>query len=237
MFAKNLKSSLALGLLAFLSSACVLQAHQVIASKVDKHYELKFWAHDGFESYKKEQFLYAQGYDLQGGKIKTGIDYKFDTPKILFESTPALIVTSFDAGYWSKTSKGYTPLAAYEAGGIVFDTLRSIKIGKTFFSSSMQLLQPLGLELEVTPLKDVFSLKPGDKLPVLVSYQGKPLAGAGFENQSDDLDELTNSYGIAFVPIKSKGLNIIAAKYEMPLLSDPQARRLLLQSSISFELK
>lgn len=77
----------------------------------------------------------------------------------------------------------------------------------------------------------------GDTLPVLVTFNGKALAGAKFENQTDDLSETTNEYGIAFIKIVSKGLNIIAARYEKPLLDDPQAKRLLIQSSISFNLE
>lgn len=214
-----------------------LQAHQSIASKVDKHYELKFWAHTGFAPYKKEQFLSAKAYDLQGKEIKTGVDYSFDQPHILTGSSPALIVTNFDAGYWSQTDKGYISKPAYETNTIVFDTLRSIKIGKTYFSFSDQLLQPIGLKLEVTPLTNPLEIKVGQKLPVLVTYNGKPLANSKFENQTDDLEEITNQYGIAFIPVKTKGLNIIAARYQEPLLDDPQASKLLLQSSISFELK
>jgi uncharacterized GH25 family protein len=37
--------------------------------------------------------------------------------------------------------------------------------------------QPVGLPLELVPLKDPFSVKPGDALRVRVLFRGKPLAG------------------------------------------------------------
>lgn len=221
----------------FVFGSNLLNAHQSIAQKVDKHYELKFWAHDGFAPYLKEQFLGAVAYDKDAKQIKTGIDYSKDIPAILTSSSPALIVTNFDAGYWSKTDAGYVQKPAYETNTIVFDTLRSVKIGKTFFDYSLPLSQPLGLELEVTPLVDPFSIKVGERLPVLVTYAGSPLANASFENQTEDLDETTNSYGIAFIPIKQKGLNIIAAAHKKQLLTDNNARWLMIQSSISYTLK
>lgn len=153
-------------------------AHQSVAVKVGQHYELKFWAHNGFEDYKKEQFLGAAAYDLSAKEIKTGVDYSKQPPAILTAAPAAIVVTSFDAGYWSKTDAGYVTKPAYEAAGVVFDTLRSLKIGKTYFAYSLALSAPLGLELEVTPLKDPFSLKVGDVLLVLVAYQGRALAGA-----------------------------------------------------------
>lgn len=212
-------------------------AHQSIAAKVGQHYELKFWAHNGFEDYKKEQFLGASAYDINAKMIKTGVDYSKANPAILTASSPAVVITNFDAGYWSKTDSGYVAKPAYEINGLVFDTLRSLKIGKTYFSYSPALANPLGLDFEVTALINPFNLKIGDILPVLVTYKGAPLKGAKFENQTDDLDVVTNEYGIAFIKIVSKGLNIIAARYEEPLLGNAQAKKLLIQSSISFTLE
>ncbi|MDO5046010.1 DUF4198 domain-containing protein [Campylobacter sp.] len=222
--------------------AICAQAHQVVASSVDKNkFELKFWAHDKFESYVSKQVLGAKAYDENLNKIKTGIAYHYDDdkkiPEILTEKSPAIITMIFDAGHWVQTDKGYTVGDRVKTKGIVFDAIKSMKIGKTYFSWNENFLKPIGLKLEVIALSDPFKVKVGESLPVLVLKDGKPAKGVGFETAKDDIDNVTNEFGIALIPIKEKGLNIIAAKSSEPIFNDPSAERMLIQSSISFEVK
>lgn len=228
-----------------LAAVCLtasLQAHQVVAQSVDKNkFELKFWAHEKFENYASEQFLGAKAYDENLKKIKTGVVYNYDddkkVPEILTEKSPAIITLTFDAKHWVQTDQGYIVGDRVKTKGIVFDAIKSMKIGKTYFSWNENFLKPIGLKLEVIALSDPFKLKVGDNLPVLVLKDGKPAKDIGFETAKDDLDNVTNEFGIALIPIKEKGLNIIAAKSSEPIFNDVSAERLLIQSSISFELK
>lgn len=227
----------------FMVMACsISQAHQVVTQSVDKNkFEAKFWAHGKFQDYVSAQVLGAKAYDESLKPIKTGIIYHYDdakkSPEILTEKSPAIMTTLFDAQYWVQTDAGYVTGDKVTAKGIVFDAIKSVKIGKTYLSWNEKMLMPIGLKLEVIALSDPFKLKVGDKLPVLVLKDGKPANGVKFEDAKDDLDEATNEFGIALIPIKDKGLNIIAARGEEPLFGDPKAERLLIQSSISFELK
>jgi hypothetical protein len=89
--------------------------------------------------------------------------------------------------------------------------------------------KPLGLTLEVVPLRDPFTLKPGDTLPVRVLFHGKPLAEAnlGWQHPGDGAAPRgtvrTDGRGEALVPIARTGLMAIrlthmtrprAAEYE-----------------------
>ncbi len=233
------KTFLAAGLAAVLGVSA--QAHQIIAQSVGANkFEAKFWAHGSFEKYKPQQLLGAKAYDKDLQEIKTGLLYNYGsdkTPEILTDKAPAVIVANFDAGYWVETNKGYIVGDKLSAKGIVFDAIKSVKIGKSYFSWNEKMLKPLGLKLEVIALANPFKLKVGDKLPVLVLKDGKPLAGAGFEDAKDDLSEVTNEFGIALIPVKAKGLNIIAARASESIFNDAKADTLFMQSSISFELK
>ena len=85
-------------------------------------------------------------------------------------------------------------------------------------------MQPVGHLLEIIPQKNPLSLGKGESLPVLVRYNGKPLEGAGIEvtNLVDQIAEdkierfKTDMNGIAQVPIRHKGLNVLAVDLDVP---------------------
>lgn len=219
-------------------SFVILNAHQIVAKKVDNAFEIGFWAHDKFIGYDKRSLIGVKAYNQQAKPIKTGVDYKNEVPKVLPIESPYIISSVFDAGYWSDTqSSGYINKAVNDVNEIVFDTLKSIKIGKTIFKWSENFTNPLGLKLEVTPLFDPLKLKVGDELIVLVTKDGKALKNASFEDKMGDIDVKSNNFGIAYLPIKEKGMQIFAVIYNENLVDDLQAQRLTLQSSLSFEVK
>jgi len=73
----------------------------------------------------------------------------------------------------------------------------------------------VGLPLEIVPLKDPFTLKPGDTLPVRVLFQNKPLADANLGWAHPDEGEMprgtvrTDGKGEALIPIGKTGLMTI----------------------------
>lgn len=72
--------------------------------------------------------------------------------------------------------------------------------------------QPIGLLLEIVPERDPFALKPGDTLPILVLFKGKPLpeANVGWQHPGDGETARgyvrTDAKGQALVPISKSGL-------------------------------
>ena len=80
----------------------------------------------------------------------------------------------------------------------------------------------VGHRLEIVPQADPFAAKPGDKLPVRVLWEGKPLADAGVEigdgmtkMKEEDIPRYkTDGHGIAQVPVAKAGLHIIAIDYK-----------------------
>ena len=70
--------------------------------------------------------------------------------------------------------------------------------------------QPLGLKIEIVPLKNPYRLHAGDSLPVRVLYDGRPLAGlelhAGSDaRNSEASDHVTDSGGKAVIPLSTSG--------------------------------
>lgn len=233
---KLLKLALIFGL-----TTTPVMAHQVLTEDLGSNkYEVKFWAHDGYEAYQPEQLIQVKGYDEALNEVRTGIRYNRGTekaPEVLTEKTAALMVSVYDAGYWVDSNAGFVVGDKIEAEGIVFGAISSIKMGKTYYEWNEKMLAPLGLKYEVIALSDVTKLKKGDYLSVLVLKDGKPASGVAFENNTDSLSEETNEFGIAYLPVNFDGLNILASTFEEPLFNDPKAETLFIQSSISFWVK
>jgi nickel transport protein len=216
----------------------VLFAHQITAKKnSDGTYKAAFWAHGKYQEFNIKQLKGATAYDANNNVIKTGIDYS-KGPTLLTTKKPAMITLTFDAGYWVKGDNGYESIDPTAYKGIVYNTLKSIKYGKRYFQWNESFLKPTGIYLEVLPLINPFSIKRGEKLPVLVLKEGKAYANAEFETSDyEDLNLKTNTYGIAYIPIKNTGLQIIAAKYYGDEINDSNVNKITIQSSISFEVK
>lgn len=221
-----------------LVATSTLFSHQITA-KVDKNgaYSAQFWAHGKYSDFKLTQLKGATAYDESNKEIKTGIDYSKNA-QLLMVKKPAMVVLSFDAGYWTQTENGYENIDPKKYKGIVFNTLKSIKYGKRYFKWSDNFSEPVGLSLEIIPLINPLLVKKGEKLPLLVLKDGKAFPNASFETSDyEDLDIKTNKYGIANIPVKSSGLQIIAAKYYADEVNDPNINKITIQSSISFEVK
>jgi nickel transport protein len=220
----------------FTASVCF--AHQVVASKKENSYEAIYWNHEAFEPYAKEQLKGVKAFGVNGKPISAGIDYSGNVPKILTDADVGMMSFSFDAGHWVKGTKGFEHVSANQAKGVVFGTLKSHKFSKTLFSWNEAFSKPVGLYMEVVPLVNPLMLKVGDTFPVLVLKEGVPLANAGFES-SDEEEPVykTDAYGIAQIPVKKKGLFIVAAKYYAQQYADPSVDAVTIQSSLSFTVK
>ena len=136
----------------------------------------------------------------------------------------ALVWGEYDNGYWVtlpgdrhfNTSKLHMPNS--------IDSGAFYKFGKALLpaaSASGAFDHKLGQRLEIVPTRDPFKSRPGGKLPVEVLYLGKPLPGIGVEI-GDGLTKMreeeiprykTDIHGIALLPIRKAGLQIVAVDY------------------------
>ena len=88
------------------------------------------------------------------------------------------------------------------------------------------------LTVDIIPQKNPATIKTGDTLPLLVMYQGKPLAGATLsavgegcklaEDQSWDQEVETNADGVAQVGISVAGPWLFSVRHKIPY-ADPEA--------------
>jgi uncharacterized GH25 family protein len=115
-----------------------------------------------------------------------------------------------------------------------------VQVGPADARTTRQMLTPVGLPLEIVPLKNPYALHAGEALPVRVLYEGRPLAGAlvmltNLEFDGRPLEQkVTDRSGEAsfFVPLVGSWLvNVLWTK---PIQGNPDADFDTTFSSLTF---
>lgn len=136
-------------------------------------------------------------------------------------------------GYWTKTPYG-TENVPKAAARMPIKSWLSFESVKRIDAWSGGLARALTPGLELTPAKDPLSLRKGDKLRLVVTFEGKPVEGAVVaydgrpRGQSDD-DGMVN------VRIRHGGFQVIQASLSR---ADPsgKADEVIYTTSLNFEL-
>lgn len=221
-----------------LGIATTAQAHLLFPAQTADGYTLKLWADDRWEVPKPENVIGVHVY--QDGKLgKVGYDYKKGTITLAKDSHPDMLTSEYDFGYYTFTADKHFAKARDEVDGTIYDTRIIYKLGKGLYQWNDVYSKPVGMKFEVTPLSNPLALKVGDKLKVLVTLNGQPYAGAGFEDQMDDLDDVTtDANGIAEITLRKPqdGLIIIGASAKLPYqLADKHAETLQYTGVLAFK--
>ncbi len=103
-----------------------------------------------------------------------------------------------------------------------------------------QVTRPIGLSLEIVPLRDPYALGPSDSLPVQVLYEGRPLAGALVKLTNLEFDarplqtHLSDRDGRASFTFPRLGTWLINVIWTKPIHGDPRADFDTTFSSLTF---
>ena len=146
--------------------------------------------------------------------------------------------------------EGLTPALAFRERNKLTDTpgreiysrraKMLVQAGGPVAAPQPQVTRPAGLTLEIVPQRNPYTLSPVEDLPVLVLYEGKPLAGALVKLNNLDFDarpietHLTDAAGKAAFKPPRRGkwqLNVIWTK---PLTGNPKADFETIFSSLTF---
>ena len=156
-----------------------------------------------------------------------------------------LLTAQYDNGYWVKTESGYRNTGKREFPE-ADESLYSTKFAKALVS--LEQLAPtayarvLGHRLELVPQDDPFRVPVGGTLHVLVLFEGKPLEGVGVElgdgvtpqKEADIPRYRTNGEGIAEVPIRKPGLQVIVVDHTAPSRHPDLAAKEQMAATLSF---
>ncbi len=150
--------------------------------------------------------------------------------KAVTNGEAAIVATRYDNGLWVSTVGVDGKEAFHNTSKAMLpegkNSLLSLKFAKGLFGKTddatvYQL--PVGHLLEVIPLQNPILKKPNETLEVLVRFKGKPLADAEVEITDDSVlttvgqaKYKTDAQGVAKIPIKLAGLNVVSVDYKHP---------------------
>ncbi len=194
------------------------------------------------EAYDPALVKEAKALDAKGQALEMEIVKNKENATLSPKGNPAIACALYDSGYWLKTTDGWKKATKREGQGkyTIVESLKSKQWCKNFLAASSESSKPVGQPFEVVPQKDPTTVKAGDKLPIEVVFDGKPVEGAtittGGGHASDAKDALkTDKDGMATVSIAKPGLQLVKATFTVPIKDDPDADVLSLASTIAFE--
>lgn len=173
------------------------------------------------DAYDPSQVLKVTATDKDGKPV--AVTVKPQAHNVVIEPAPgaAAVAVWFDDGLWAETPDGkWFSVSRAQARDRSIYKHRYMRYTTTILGplSPQALGKPHGQKLEVVPLVDPLTLKKGDKLPVRVLMDGKPLAGATVcsDYVTDPRDEaaVTDRFGKTLVEVRNAALNVILAWYE-----------------------
>lgn len=151
-----------------------------------------------------------------------------DLKRLMGSERVALVSGQYDSGYWVESGDGREvnmdnfDFPGAKNGGHYFKFGNGLTL-----AGGAEFKRLIGHRLEIVPQADPFTLKPNGGLAVQVLRRGKPLADAeveisvGATNGKDAAHDRTGADGIAELPIRMSGLQIVAVDYKKaPLHSD-----------------
>lgn len=150
--------------------------------------------------------------------------------------------------WYSKTPEGYKDAPKDQVPGALA-CLRSAKYVKAVVNlggAADDLSKPVGQTLEIVPLVNPGSLKQTGQLPVLVLFEGKPLANAEVEATFAGFSQEANTFafagqtgkdGKAVVKLWHPGLWLVVAKHEVAFANPALCDKDMHAATLTFEVK
>jgi nickel transport protein len=145
----------------------------------------------------------------------------------------ALTYVLASSGYWSKTPFGTRNQPRDELHQVV-DSWVSYEGVKRLDAWGETLSAPATGDLELVPLENPLALRPGDKLHLRVTYQGRPRAGVVVAYDGSPRGE-SNADGLVSIRLREGGLQLIQASFS-EAIDSPKAQRAVHATGLVFEV-
>jgi cobalt/nickel transport system permease protein len=211
-------------------------AHEYWVEQKDNTLTLVYGHGANREEFDASRVKSFKAIDAHGKDIAVQSEKKGKGLLLKTSEMPAIILAEIDNGYWSKTIYGWKNQPKRKASRVV-EAIRSYNYTKALLSWSEAAKKPFSeMKLDLIPLKNPFDLKPGERLPIKVICQGKPVAGVEVEGTDHNKVATTDGEGLSQVQV-GKGSQVITVTYKEPLKNDPDADFLSFTATLAFEVK
>lgn len=141
------------------------------------------------------------------------------------------VTVEADSGTWSQTLTGTKNQPPGELVGVL-RSWRAIEGVKRLEAWSAGLGRPLSAGLEITPTADPFRLSEGEKLRLLVTFEGRPRAGVTVA-YDDEPRGVTGADGRINLRIRHRGTQVITASIDE---TSPDGSKVVRSTALLFDL-
>jgi len=196
------------------------------------------WGHPGkTEAYDPEKVEKVWAFDVSGKAVPVQVDKKSDSAVMIPDKNAAVVSLLFNSGYWTKTTDGYKNSSKKGIKDVI-ESFHSIRFSKILLRWSEELKKPLDSEIDIVPLQNPFTLKPGDTFTLKVFYKGKPIPEATIYGVGKREERIkTDKDGLANVIIEKAETQKIGAMHKIQLPNDSNADYLVRTVNMIFEVK
>jgi len=219
-------------------AATTAQAHDLWLDRKDTGYELLYGhrhsGHSGQDTieYKPDAVKRVVCFDAGGKAVGQGATVSYPA-RLPGDCAAAYALLS--SGYWTKTPYGTKNLPKDQVDvAVAVSSWLSFEGVKRIDHWGQALARPLTQDLELVPLDDPLALGDGDKLRLLVTFGGQPVANAVVAYDGKPRGE-TGPDGLVNVKVRHGGLQVIEATLRRPL-DGTKADEEVHTSTLSFTL-
>jgi len=165
----------------------------------------------------------------QGRTVRPGDRYPVRIP-----GPCSAVYVEADSGLWTQTLTGTRNLPRDQVSGAL-RSWRSVESVKRLEAWSPALARPVSDGLELVPTEDPFALAPGDKLRLLVTWQGRPRAGVAvaYDGRARGL---TGKDGRINIRLRHRGPQSISASIDDPS-AEPGTDKVVRSTALIFDLR
>lgn len=204
------------------------------------------YGHAGEGEGAERSRLFAVEAVLPGGKVVSLLDGVKPAGKTMppLALPPAaqgarLIAARYDGGFWVKTPAGSRNTNRLNIPDAL-ESMWSRKFATLILPGVGPLPAALGRGLEIVPLADPLTLKPGAALKVRVDLDGKPLAGVALTHGDPAKEEVVKAEadgtGVASVILRP-GLNLLTVSRRVPGSAPALAAEDALAATLAFDIR
>lgn len=232
------KKLMLLILVIILLTATFSYAHDFWLEKKDGRYYVVSGHDDKWDVYETDRVKEVKAFTVKGDSAKIDIVRQNNIVYIPSKTDIGAITVFFDNHYWVKTTEGWKNITKREAlkqGLQIVESGQSFKYAKYIEKWSDSFAKPLAMKMEIIPLKNPFAVKQGEKLPLKVLLDGRPVENAAvFMHAKHDEVAKTDKNGQVDVVVDINKMNIISVTTRLPFKDNPDADQLYLRTSLSF---
>lgn len=213
-----------------------LKAHEFWIEQRGKESVLVFGHGTNREEFDITKIKTLKAFDQEGKLIEIKKEAKKKEVILQPSASPTLMIAVIDNGYWSKTIYGWRNLPKRKASRVV-EAIRSLNYAKILLSWGDWVSQPIKeMSLDLVPLKNPFSLRPGEMFTIKATYEGRPLGGIDVVGADHNLLGKTNADGEFNFPLTQDHQRMVII-HKVALKDDPDADSLHLSTTLNVEVK